>query len=212
MTLSPSSATPTGCARVSEGHGPGLGLPSPAACQDVTLDLLFMATPCLSEAFLGMRGILNARAGAWWQDVLGEPQTHICLPCGWRSVVLWSATWKEGWREKGVDERTDGSRETAGLCPHLPLVQGSTCQAWYRLPCTPVSPHRSRPCDHYIMGGKEEAPGGDMTHSGPRSASQWSQCPEAGAPKEQRMSSLPLPRIKAANTGRGSAEVGSRGS
>lgn len=196
--------------------------PSPAVCQDVTLDLLFMATPHLSEAFLGMRGILNARAGARWQDVPVELQTHMCLPCGWRSAIFWPATWMEGWREKEVDEGMGGSRETAGLCPCLPLVQGSTCQAWYRLRPTPASLHLSCPCEHYITGGKEEIPGGDVARSGPGSAFQWSPCLEAGAPKERRMRSLPLPKIKAVNTGRGSAkasvgwwrtsaEVGSRG-
>ena len=46
-----------------------------------------------------------------------------------------------------------------------------------------------------------------MARSGPGSAFQGSQCLEAGAPKERRMRSLPLPKIKAVNTGRGSAKA-----
>lgn len=51
--------------------GPGfqnptdLGLtPSPATCLSVTLDLVFMATPCLPEAFLEISELLHAKAGA----------------------------------------------------------------------------------------------------------------------------------------------------
>lgn len=138
-----------------------------------------MATPHLSEDFLGMRGILNARASAWWQDVLGEPDTHV--PAMWLAFCLSLVHHMEGGMEGERGGQKDGwlkgngwtvPSPTPGAGQHLPgLVQ---------TPPHPCLPHRSCPCDHYIMGGKEEAPGGDVTHSGPRSASQWSQCPEQG--------------------------------
>lgn len=56
-----------------DSHWWGLGLryptdlrvgPSPAACRDVTLHLVFMEIPCLSKACVGMNEILCLRAGA----------------------------------------------------------------------------------------------------------------------------------------------------
>lgn len=106
--------------------------PHPAVCQDVALDLLFMATPCLSEAFLGMRRILNARAGAWWQDVLGELQTHMCLPC-WLALRRFLVHHMDGGMEGERGGRRDGwlkgsgwtvPSPTPGAGQHLPgLVQ-----------------------------------------------------------------------------------------